>query len=318
MYRRKKGERRDIKNYRPVSLLSHTHKFSLELYRTEWRKCWTKINPANRQDLGKKYSTVDHLQALNQVIEKSEEYQLPLVIGLIDYEKAFDSIEHFSIFEALRKINVNETYVKILENIYKGATARVHLDNHVSEPFAIERGVPQEDPISPNLFTAVIEEIFKKADLDKGINIDGERLQNLRFADDVALFTKTTKEMEEHLNKLNTESKKCGLKIHKGKTKFMTNFETDEEIKIENEKLEKVESYNYLGQITTTNRKSEDEIKERIRKSWSCFRKNREIFMDKNLPLSLKRQVFNQCIIPTTAYGCETWAINKQKMTKIR
>ena len=41
----------------------------------------------------------------------------------------------------------------------------------------------------------------------------------------------------------------------------MTNFETDEEIKIENQK---VESYNYLGQITTTNRKSEDEIKERI------------------------------------------------------
>ena len=53
------------------------------------------------------------------------------MIGFIDYEKAFDSIEHFSIFEALRKINVNETYVKILENIYKGATARVHLDNHV-------------------------------------------------------------------------------------------------------------------------------------------------------------------------------------------
>ena len=197
------------------------------------------------------------------------------MIGFIDYEKAFDSIEHFSIFEALRKINVNETYVKILENtcIYKGATARVHLDNHVSEAFTIGRGVRQGDPISPKLFTAVIEEIFKKADLDKGINIDGERLQNLRFADDVALVTKTTKEMEEHLNKLNTESKKCGLKIHKGKTKFMTNFETDEEIKIENEKLEKVESYNYLGQITTTNRKSEDEIKERIRKSWSCFGK---------------------------------------------
>ena len=107
----------------------------------------------------------------------------------------------------------------------------------------------QEDPISPKLFTAVIEEIFKKADLDKGINIDGERLQNLRFADDVALVTRT-KEMEEHLNKLNTESKKCGLKIHKGKTKFMTNFETDEEIK-RKKKLEKVESYNYLGQITT-------------------------------------------------------------------
>ena len=47
-----------------------------------------------------------------------------------------------------------------------------------------------------------------------------------------------------------------------------------------------------MGQITTTNRNSEDEIKERIRKSWSCFGKNREIFMDKNLPLSSKRQSF--------------------------
>ena len=81
------------------------------------------------------------------------------------------------------------------------------------------------DPISPKLFTAVIEEIFKKADLDQGINIDRERLQNLRFADDVALVTKTTKEIEVHLSKLNTESKKCRLEIHKGKTKFMTNFE---------------------------------------------------------------------------------------------
>ena len=84
------------------------------------------------------------------------------MIGFIDHEKAFDSIEHFSIFEALRNINVNETYVKILENIYKGATARVQPNNHVLEPFAIERGVRQGDPISPKLFTAVIEEIFKK------------------------------------------------------------------------------------------------------------------------------------------------------------
>ena len=62
----------------------------------------------------------------------------------------------------------------------------------INSPFCIP--FRQGDPISPKLFTAVIEELFKKADLDKGINIDGERLQNLRFADDVALVTKTTKE----------------------------------------------------------------------------------------------------------------------------
>ena len=159
------------------------------------------------------------LQALNQIIEKSNEYNLPLCIGFIDYEKAFDTVEHFAIFEALRKTNVNETYINILQNIYNQATARVHLDKLVSTEFPIHRGVRQGDPLSPKLFTAVMEEVFKKADISEGVNVDGENLTNLRFADDVALFNETIKQMEKHLNNLNSESLKVGLKIHKGKTK---------------------------------------------------------------------------------------------------
>ena len=57
--------------------------------------------------------------------------------------------------------------------------------------------------------------------------------------------------------------------------------------------------------------------------TWSCFGKNKEIFMDKNLPLSLKRQFFNQCITlecdiePILMYGCEAWTISKQAQKKL-
>ncbi|XP_072017025.1 uncharacterized protein [Amphiura filiformis] len=65
-----------------------------------------------------------------------------------------------------------------------------------------------------------MEEIFKKLDLEKqGINIDGEWLTDLRFADDVALTTTSVKDMETQLNGLNSESKKIGLKYTKGKQK---------------------------------------------------------------------------------------------------
>ena len=77
----------------------------------------------------------------------------------------------------------------------------------------------QGDPISPKLFTATIQGVFKNAQPDeKGINIDGEQLSNLRFADDVALTTDDVKEMEHQLNTVNEESLMIGLKIHKGKT----------------------------------------------------------------------------------------------------
>ena len=117
-----------------------------------------------------------------------------------------------AIFKALRKTNINETYINILQNIYSQATARIHLDKLVSDEFPIHRGARQGDPLSPKLFTAVMEEVFKKADISEGVNVDGENLTNLRFADDVTLFNKTTRQMEKHLNSLNSESLKVGLK----------------------------------------------------------------------------------------------------------
>ena len=94
---------------------------------------------------------------------------------------------------------------------------------------------------------------FKKLPL--GINnvyalVDGENLRNLMFADDVALLNETTKQMEKHLNNLNSESLKVGLKIHKGKTKYMTNHADSEDILIDQQKIEKVTEFKYLGQTT--------------------------------------------------------------------
>ena len=202
--------------------------------------------PRDQAGFRRKFSTIDNIYTLNQFIEKANEYNLHLCVGFIDYEKAFDSVEHFAIFEALRKININETYVQILENIYRKATASMHIDDLVSENFQIKRGDRQGDPISPKLFSTAIETIFQTVDLDKGINIDGETLTNLRFADDIALTTNNMTEMEEQLNRLNKKSKNIGLKMHKGKTKYMTNFQNDQEIHIESEKIEEVTNYKYL------------------------------------------------------------------------
>ena len=211
----KKGDPKNIKNYRPICLLSHSYKIFTRLLQTRIKRTLDENQPREQAGFRKGYSTTDHLQALNQIREKSNEYNLPLCIGFIDYEKAFDTVEHFAIFEALRKINVNETYINILQNIYNQATARVHLDKLVSTEFPIHRGVRQGDPLSPKLFTAVMEEVFKKADISEGVNVDGENLTNLRFVDDVALFNETTKQMEKHLNNFTQKAFKLASKYVK-------------------------------------------------------------------------------------------------------
>ncbi|GFO27198.1 endonuclease-reverse transcriptase [Plakobranchus ocellatus] len=84
---------------------------------------------------------------------------------------------------------------KVFNEVLKRATARIHIDNQISEAFEIQRGVRQGDPISPKLFITVIEQVFKEADIKYGINIDGEYLRDLRFADDVALCTEKEEEL---------------------------------------------------------------------------------------------------------------------------
>ena len=58
--------------------------------------------------------------------------------------------------------------------------------------------------------------------------------------------------------------------------------------------------------------------KQTVKTAWSCFGRIKEILQDKQLPISLKKQVVDQCILPTMTYGCKTWSLNKQTINKLR
>ncbi len=83
-----------------------------------------------------------------------------------------------------------------------------------------------------------------------------------------------------------------------------------------NEGLELVEEYTYLGQMVSANPAHEKEIR-RIGMGWSAVGKQ-NIVMNSNLPFSLKRKVYKQCILLVLTYGSETWRLTKKLETKLR
>ena len=60
---------------------------------------------------------------------------------MIDDEKALLSFQHFVVFEALRKIIINDNYIQTLENTYRNATTQKHKNNLMSEAFQIYREI---------------------------------------------------------------------------------------------------------------------------------------------------------------------------------
>ena len=171
------------------------------------------------------FSTTDHLQTVNKILEKSQEFRLGLYIAFVDFTKAFDSVEHPCVLDALLQQGIEKKYIRLLAKIYSNNKAKIKTDKE-SAPFTLSRGVKQGDPISSKLFTCLLEHVFRQIDWHNcGIDINGNKLTNLRFADDVVLFAKSEKDLECMLHQLQTHCKIVGLQMNSTKTKTMRNRE---------------------------------------------------------------------------------------------
>ena len=81
--------------------------------------------------------------------------------------------------------------------LYNGATSVLKLH---SEKIKLERGARQSDNMSPKPFTACLQE-------GRGINMDGEYLSHVIFADDIILFANSPEELTTLLTDIHSTRK---------------------------------------------------------------------------------------------------------------
>ena len=111
-------------------------------------------------------------------------------------------------------------HIKLLENAYAKGTAAVRL--HKDTEIKIGKEVRQGDTSSPKLFTADLESIYKKlAWENRGLSIEGERLNHLIYADDIVLISENTEGLNIMLSDLNKASIKVSLRMNRYKTTVM-------------------------------------------------------------------------------------------------
>lgn len=314
----KKGDITELENYRPISLLCHLYKLLTKIIAKRLEGKLDFYQSREQAGSRKGYGTNDHLQAIKILIEKSVEYNRPLVLVFIDFHKAFDTIELTSIIAALEQCRIDYRYTRLIEYIYSNAITTVKL-HETTDKIKVGRGVRQGDTISPKLFTAVLEYAMKQLPWEnRGVNIDGEKLTHLRFADDIVLITDNIGEAKQMIEEIVQASLKVGLQINASKTQIMTNLVLAQNIKTGDSEIKETYMYKYLGhEIQIGKNNQTHEIQRRIGLGWAAFGKLREVFKS-NIPICLKRKVYDQCVLPVITYGAETLTLTKKSAENLR
>ena len=83
-----------------------------------------------------------------------------MVIATIDFMKAFDSITHNSIWDALKSCGIEHDYIRILRNLYRDQKATALTDEE-GDMFEIKKGTQQGDPLSSLLFNTVLQKALE-------------------------------------------------------------------------------------------------------------------------------------------------------------
>jgi hypothetical protein len=98
--------------------------------------------------------------------------------AFIDYKKAFDSVARKFVLQALKNQGAQDICIKIIMIIYNHKYGKIK-NNSEREEFRLERGVKKGDPISPKLFTCLLEHVFRILNWSNkhGLNINGRKYQ---------------------------------------------------------------------------------------------------------------------------------------------
>ncbi len=318
----KKGDLTKCENYRGIMLLSVPGKIMSKIILNRMKKIVDKKLRKNQAGFRPNRSCADQITTLRIIIEQSQEWNCPLYINFIDYQKAFDSLDRNSLWKIMAHYGIPQKVIRLVRSMYENAGGNILHNGKLSTFFEILTGVRQGCLLSPFLFLLAIDWIMKTSTQNRENGIQWtltKKLDDLDFADDVALTSSSKKQMAEKTEIVAKTSSKIGLKINVSKTKILKiNSNNNDPITVEGENLEVVEKFTYLGSVIDHQGGTTIDVQTRINKARFSFSQLNNIWNSGNISYKTKLRLFNSNVMSVLLYGSETWFLSTRSQSSLQ
>ena len=316
----KKGDKNDINNYRPISILPAISKVFEKIIAKqlsnffEENKLLTNCQYGFRSQHSTEYAV---LEIVDRTLFAMDRNESPVHIYL-DLSKAFDTIGHDILIEKLQHYGIKGAACNLIKNYLSNRMQCVSIDNVTSSLQNVTTGVPQGSILGPLLFSIYIN------DMEKASNF----FNYISYADDTTLFFSLNPFMARDPSRINSELSKISdwlcankLVLNVKKSKFMV-FHTPKrkvvppKLIINDENLECVEEFDLLGIVIDkhlTWKSHLNKISNKVSKVIGIMSKLRI-----SVPQNILRIVYTSLVLPHLTYGLLIWGFEHHRLFKLQ
>ena len=290
-----------LKNWRPISLLTTDYKILTSIMAKRMRGILGQIVSSTQKGFLKERYIEENTRLIYDLIHYLKGQKREGILLLIDFEKAFDSIDWTYIRNVLKIYNFGDDFIKWFNIVYNDSQSCVINNGKYSNFFNLGRGCRQGDPWSPYLFILAIEPLaqyIKHAPQVRGITVKDCEVKIGQYADDTFLLLDGNEvTIKNAMDIFKVFEKISGLHINVEKTQAIHLGEplTDNN-KCPYLNIDFCEKFRLLGINFSTNPDEMEELN--FEAKIAEIRKIRRLYQAQNLSLTGKITVVKMLMLP--------------------
>ena len=139
----KKGNIQDCSNWRGVTLLPLASKVFSRILVNRIQTGVDKELRKEQAGFRKGRGTIEQIFILRNILEQANEWNTPIAIHFIDFEKAFDSVHRDSLWIIMKKYGIPQKLIQMVQSLYKDFQCAVIDENETTDFFTVKTGVKQ-------------------------------------------------------------------------------------------------------------------------------------------------------------------------------
>jgi hypothetical protein len=214
--------RQFLKNWRPISLLNVSYKLAATCIANRLKSVLPLLISEDQTGFVPDRFIGENIRLLYDLLKYTDVKNIPGMLLLIDFEKAFDTVSHKFILETLKSFNFGTDICRWFRTLYENASSSIIINGNVSKPFQIQRSCRQGDPLSPYIFVMCAEILSSMIRQNRDINeisIQDIHFKITQYADDTTLILDgSERSLENAFKTLQVFREMSGLKINIDKT----------------------------------------------------------------------------------------------------